>query len=321
VKVALLIPTLNAGDRWIELLDSVALQDLEFSKKIIIDSGSTDQTTDLATKHGFKVIKIQKSEFDHGYARQLLVNDADDCEILVFLTQDALLKGSNAVRTLIKSFENDSIGLAYGRQLPNKGAEILETHARLFNYPPSSIIKELDDKHKLGIKTASCSNSFAAYRLQALKDAGGFPFNTIMAEDVIVAAKMLINGWKIAYVGDSEVYHSHSYSLVEEFRRYFDIGVYHSTNKWILDEFGNAEGEGFKYLISEFKYVLKHNVLLLPKMISSIGLKFIGYKLGMNYSLLPLKQRKSFSMHRTFWSKIQDTKSVQETDIIKISQT
>jgi rhamnosyltransferase len=309
VRVALLIPTLNAGERWAELLETVQLQELKFTRKFIIDSGSSDQTVDLAVKHGFEILKIDKSAFDHGYARQLLVNEVSDCDILVFLTQDSLLNGPSAVDRLIKAFDDENVGLAYGRQLPNKDAKILETHARLFNYPSDSMTKELADKHKLGIKTASCSNSFAAYRLSALNEVGGFPFNTIMAEDVIVGGKMLINGWKIAYVGESEVYHSHSYSLIEEFRRYFDIGVYHSTNRWLLDEFGNAEGEGLRYLVSEFKYVLKKNILVLPKMIASIGVKLIGYKLGMNYKSLSLAHRKKFSMHKAFWNKFVENEA------------
>ena len=304
MKIALLIPTLNAGERWIELLNSVAIQDITFTKKAIIDSGSSDDTVSLAIKAGFDVLRIDKRDFDHGYARQLLVDDANDCEVLVFLTQDSILNGATAVRRLVTAFQNDSVGLAYGRQLPNKNAKVLETHARLFNYPAESMIKGLDDKDRLGIKTASCSNSFAAYRSKALMEVGGFPFNTIMSEDVIVGAKMLTKGWRIAYVGESEVYHSHSYSLMEEFRRYFDIGVYHSTNKWILDEFGKADGEGLRYMISEFKYVLRNNVLLLPKMAASIGMKFIGYKLGMNHESLTFKQKQALSMHKTFWSKM-----------------
>jgi len=304
MKIAVLIPTLNAGEIWDEILKSISIQSIHVSKKIIIDSGSTDNTISLAQAQNFQILNIDKTDFDHGYARQLLAQAAQDCDILIYLTQDCILKDSNSFRYLVDAFNDEKVGLAYGRQLPHIGAKTLETHARLFNYTPISRIKTMSDKDELGIKTASCSNSYAAYRRTALQDVGSFPTNTILGEDVIVGGKLLIKGWKIAYVAESEVYHSHDYTTKEEFKRYFDIGVFHSTSKWLIDEFGTAGGEGLKYLKSELKYVLKNNPSVLPKMLLSIGAKFLGYKLGMMHDKLSIKQRKDFSMHRRYWDKV-----------------
>jgi rhamnosyltransferase len=301
LRAAVLVPTLNAGPLWGSFLAGIDIQQFRIHRKILLDSGSTDETVTLAKEHGFEVLTISKQEFDHGYARQLLAEAADDCDILVYLTQDSILKTAEAIGNLVQAFEHIDVGLSYGRQLPQNGAKTLETHARLFNYPPVSITKALEDKTRLGIKTASCSNSFAAYRKTALMAVGGFPKHTIFAEDVIVGGKMLIAGWKISYVAEAEVYHSHDYTPKEEFKRYFDIGVYHSTNHWLLDEFGKADGEGRKYVLSELKYVVKTDLLVLPKMFASILAKFAGYKLGMMHKSLSLKQKKSFSMHSHYW--------------------
>ncbi|WP_316801213.1 glycosyltransferase [Pedobacter frigidisoli] len=305
MKVAILIPTLNAGNSWEMLLDSIEKQDLVVDKKIIIDSGSSDDTTKIALAHGYELLTINKSDFDHGYARQLLAEAAKDCDLLVYLTQDCILSGDQSLKNLLNAFEDESIGIAYGRQLPHIGAKTIETHARLFNYTTQSKVKQLSDKEQLGIKTASCSNSYAAYRKRALDSVGGFPSHTIFAEDVIVGGQLLIKGWKIAYVAEAEVYHSHDYTVKEEFNRYFDIGVFHSTNRWLLDEFGSAGGEGLKYLKSELNYVVKNNPLVLPKMILSIGAKFLGYKLGMMHDKLSPKQRRAYSMHKKYWDKIE----------------
>jgi len=305
LKVALLVPTLNAGMLWEEFLESVENQTAQIDKKIIIDSGSNDHTVELAKKHGFQILTINKDRFDHGYARQLLAEAAADCEILIYLTQDSILSKKESLQNLINSFCDANVGLAYGRQLPHKGAKVLETHARLFNYPEIPIKKQLADKEKLGIKTASCSNSFAAYRKEALEQVGGFPSNTIFAEDVIVGGKMLMHGWKIDYVADSQVFHSHNYSAIEEFKRYFDIGVYHSTNQWLLEEFGKADGEGLKYVKSEIKYVAVNNPFVFPKMMASIMAKFLGYKLGMMHDKLSINQKKRFSMHKSYWDRVK----------------
>jgi rhamnosyltransferase len=304
-KIALLIPTLNAGELWDQVLDSINLQVTMVDRKIILDSGSTDNTKLKAKSSGFEIININKADFDHGYARQILADAAQDCDILIYLTQDCILKDDNSFSELVAAFQDQTVGIAYGRQLPHFGAKVLETHARLFNYTSESRVKQLSDKNELGIKTASCSNSYAAYRSVALKDVGGFPSNTIFAEDVIVGGQMLINGWKIAYVASAEVYHSHDYTTKEEFKRYFDIGVFHSTNNWLLKEFGSAGGEGLRYLKSELKYVFKHNPLVLPKMVMSIGAKFLGYKLGMLHEKLSPSQWRAFSMHRRYWDKLE----------------
>lgn len=55
---------------------------------------------------------------------------------------------------------------------------------------------------------------------------GGFPEDVIGSEDAYVAARMLLGGYAVRYATTAEVYHSHDYSVLEEFRRYFDIGVF-----------------------------------------------------------------------------------------------
>ena len=111
------------------------------------------------------------------------------------------------------------------------------------------------DAAELGIKAAFMSNSFAAYRREALMAVGGFPKHVIFAEDMYVAAKMLMAGWKVVYEGSACCRHSHNYTIIEEFRRYFDMGVFHAREPWIRENFGGAGGEGLRYVKSELKYL------------------------------------------------------------------
>jgi|AntRauMFilla1563_2_1112583.scaffolds.fasta_scaffold08926_2 rhamnosyltransferase len=304
MKVNLFIPTLNAGNIWKEVLEGVQIQGFPLSKIIIIDSGSTDETLELSGELRTDLIQIDKQDFDHGGTRQLAVEKFSDADIFVFLTQDAILANPDAIQLMVEALEQDpTLGMVYGRQLPHKDAKVLEAHARLFNYPSESKIKSLKDADRYGIKTISCSNSFAAYRKTAFFDVNGFPAGSILGEDVLIAGKMLLKGWKMAYLGDAEVHHSHDYSALEEFKRYFDIGVFHVNNDWIFEHFGRAEGEGFKFLKSEVTHVLNHNPLLLPKSVIATFSKFIGYKLGLNYRKIPFAVRKSLSMTKAYWEK------------------
>jgi len=301
MKVNLYIPTLNGGRRFAELLQALAHQTVPIAQRIVVDSGSTDGTVEAARTHGFEVMGLGGTGFDHGGTRQLAVDTHPAADIYIFLTQDAIPADESALANIVRAFDDPQIGMAYGRQLPHKGATVMEAHARLFNYPPQSQVRSLADAATYGIKTISCSNSFAAYRRSALASVGGFSRGTIMGEDVIVAGKLLLDGWKMAYVGDACVYHSHAYSIREEFERYFDIGVFHSDNRWIFDSFGKADSEGFRYAKSEIRFVARRKPWVLPKVCCSFVAKWLGYKLGLSYRSLPIRLRKAFSMYKPYW--------------------
>src|SRR6185437_8246919 len=98
----------------------------------------------LAEANGFKVQTIEASRFDHGGTRQQAADRASEAEIVVYLTQDAILAHSEALRNLLSAFDNPSIGAAFGRQLPRPNAGPIEAHARLFNYPNCSSVRSLD---------------------------------------------------------------------------------------------------------------------------------------------------------------------------------
>jgi len=306
MKINLFIPTLNAGKKWHKVLEQIAAQSVSFHQKVIIDSGSTDGTLDDPLLKDFKILKIDKREFDHGGTRQMAVEQFPEADIFVFLTQDAILANAESIEKLVKTFENmPKLGLAYGRQLPHLGAKTLESHARLFNYPTKSEIRSLEDAEKHGIKTISCSNSFAAYRKAAFFEAGGFPKGLILGEDAYLAGKMLLAGWKLAYIAEAQVHHSHDYTVLEEFKRYFDIGVFHAQSSWIFKNFGRAESRGVQYLKSELAYAAQNNITVLPKSIASLFAKWSGYKIGLRYKKLPRSFKKGISMHPRFWDSTQ----------------
>lgn len=307
--IGLIVPTLNAGELWRAWLEALAKQSRKPQRLLVIDSSSNDDTVKLARESGFEVQVIPKSAFNHGGTRQMGVELLSDMDVIAFLTQDALLADPHAIENLLEAFENPQVGAAYGRQLPHNHAGPIGSHARLFNYPAASQLRGLEDSHQFGIKTVFISNSFAAYRRNALMQVGGFPLHTIMNEDTYVAGKMLISGWKIAYCADAQVFHSHDYSFVDEFKRYFDIGVFHAKTPWLQQTFGGASGEGLRFVLSEMRYLMKTAPWLMSSALLRTGLKWLGYKAGTLHKKWPLVVSQCLSMHRSYWS-IQKTASV-----------
>lgn len=299
-SVACIIPTYNGRNDLARLLDSLEKQNSPFDL-FIVDSSSTDGTAELARSRVKTVVTIPASQFNHGGTRQLMVNENPGYDIYVFLTQDAYLEDSDAIEHLLRSFEAPQVGAVCGRQLSHLNASPLAEHARLFNYPAANVVKSMADAPVMGIKTAFMSNSFAAYRGEALRAVGGFPEHVIFAEDMFVAAKMLLAGWQIAYAGDAACRHSHNYSLREEFCRYFDMGVFHAREPWIREHFGGAGGEGLRYVISELKFLGWRRSYLWPSAIIRNFCKLVAYKVGQKEQAISRETKKKLGMYKRYW--------------------
>ena len=300
MEYSVVVPVRNAEIYLSRLIPNLLAQS-GYSEIVFVDSESTDKTADILADYPVTYISIKATEFNHGATRDAAIR-ATKSDIVVFLTQDALPASSNSLATLVNSFEDKSVGMAYGRQLPHADAKPFGVHARLFNYPSESKLKRFEDKKTLGIKTPFCSNSFAAYRKSAYLKVGGFPTDTILSEDMFAAAKMLKAGYKVAYNADACIYHSHDYTILEEFRRYFDTGVFHARNSWIREEFGGAEGEGTRYVNSELRYLAKTAPSLMPQLFIRNAAKLFGFRAGLIEHTLPLWLKKKFSMHKNYWN-------------------
>jgi len=299
-KVAVCVPTLNAGASWSCWLAAWSAQ-FETPHTLAIDSSSTDATSALAAEAGIAIHTIPRTAFNHGGTRQMAAGMLSGAEFVVFLTQDAILATPDAITKLLEAFDDPQVGAVCGRQLPHRDAGPIGAHARRFNYPDASAVRSAADIAALGVKTAYLSNSFAAYRKSALMSVGGFPHDVIFGEDMCVAARMLLSGWKVAYRADAAVHHSHDYGMAQEFRRYFDIGVLHAREPWLLEKFGRPEGEGLRFVRSETAYLWKHAPHLLPSAWLRTLLKLAGYRLGKAEAHLPLWLKRRLGMLHGYW--------------------
>lgn len=301
-QAVVIIPIYHPDDRFCQLLDMLKRQEKQDFDVYIIDSGSD---MDLYASHleglSWQIVQTTPQKFNHGGTRAEAAQANAGYPFLIYMTQDAVPADAKALGNLLAVFQDPDVGCAYGRQLPNPDAGILGAHARLFNYPAQSQVKTLADAKRLGIKAAFISDTFAAYRTKALAAVCGFPKEVILSEDTYVAARMLLAGWKSVYCAAAQVYHSHDYSIMQEFRRYFDTGVFHAREPWIRQTFGQAEGEGKRFVLSEMKYILQHAPYLLPSAVVRDGMKFLGYRLGIMESKLPIWIKRNCSMIKGYW--------------------
>ncbi|WP_233117985.1 glycosyltransferase family 2 protein [Aggregatibacter actinomycetemcomitans] len=298
----LCVPTYNADQQWQDWIATYQQQTRKADEVIVVDSSSSDQTVKWAEEAGFSVHSISQMEFNHGGTRNQAVKFAKSfADIVVFMTQDAILASPDSLANLLAPFADPEVTTVYGKQLPHANSTPVAAHARYFNYPAQSKLKSKADIPSLGIKTAFMSNSFAAYRRSVFEELGGFPDNTILAEDMYLTAKMVLAGYKVAYCAEATVFHSHNYTLSQELQRYFDTGVFQQEQGWIQQTFGKMASEGKKFVLSELKFLVKNAPHLLPKALLSTFAKWIGFQLGYHYQKLPYAWCKALSMHKGYW--------------------
>ncbi len=279
MRISLILPTLNAGRSLENLLSLLSSQDTRPSEIIIIDSSSEDNTVAVAERFGAKTIVIPRKAFNHGKTRNTAAMEAKG-DVLVFMTQDALPFDNSLLSNLTGPLKN-GIAAAYGRHVPRPDAPPLEVFARQFNYPDMPVTKKMEDVRKCGIKTFFFSNVCSAIERETFIGLGMFPEEVKANEDMIMAAKLILNGRRIAYVPGAVVIHSHNYSLIRLFRRYYYIGSSLKQNRWILD-YAHSEGEGLQFVKEQFLFVLKrHRYSCIPYIFLEAVAKYSGYKTGL----------------------------------------
>lgn len=243
MDVSVIIPTLNAEHEIEDLLAALERQSLRPMEILVVDSASDDDTVPLVKMHeGIRLLQIERCDFNHGATRDMALR-ATTGDFVCFLTQDALPASDAYLERLVTPMVGDpSIALVSGRQLPKADARRFEQLVRSFNYPDSPSVRSKSDLNKCGIKTFFASDSCSAYRRTAYLDCGGFEYvNT--NEDMLMAARFVASGLKVAYEPGAEVYHSHNLTPSQQFARNRAVGMFlesHSDDLMHASEIGEG---------------------------------------------------------------------------------
>jgi len=304
-SIGVIIPVLNAEEYLETLILSLRSQERKADEILVIDSGSSDNTITIAKSLKVNVLEINPGTFDHGATRNLGFANTKS-EIIIFMTQDALPANMQTLENLIKPLQQEKIVISYGRQVPCQNATPSEKFLRLSNYPPVSCIKSLDSINKMGIRAFQNSNACSAYKRREFETLGRFPETVTCNEDMIIAARAIFAGYKVAYAADAVVWHTHRLSTLQLFMRYFDIGASLDHEPRIKEQ-TVAEKSGLDFFIKQVAYLRKEKCLAhLPRVMLESGAKYFGYKFGLKQKALPIWLKKNLSMNKLFWDKIDE---------------
>lgn len=308
-KINVYIPTYKPDNRFVRAIEMLERQTVPVNEIHIINTEqkywtANSDVANLSNRYSNLFVEhISSDDFDHGGTRRKAVQKCDT-EFFLMMTQDALPADEKLVENLLKAFVLDEkIAVSYARQLPNTDAKETEKYIRSFNYPDESVIKSEEDANRLGIKAYFCSNVCAMYRTAIYNNRGGFVVRTIFNEDMIYAGLAVKDGYKIAYQANAKVFHSHNYSGIAQLHRNFDLAVSQVEHPEVFGGL-KSESEGIKLLkdmISHLKQV--HKLYLVPGFVYNCGMRYLGYKLGRNYTKLSKRLILKLTSNKTYWQK------------------
>lgn len=282
--VSIIILTKNAGNRFEELMNAIYNQNFDGNFEIVVvDSGSTDNTIEIAEKYNARIFKIKPNEFHHSRTRNFGAEKSYG-KVLVYLTQDALPLDNNWLSNLLTPLNDRDVAVVYGRQIAYPNAKPMDKFFYSYFYPNCRKVLTKDDTKdlkKFYLDNVFISNVCSAIRRRVWEKIR-FNDKVFMSEDKDFALRVLRAGYKIIYEPKAAVYHSHNYTLVSLFKRRFKDGVAYSY----IASHGKDEfiSKGLRYFVEEIKFLVNNGYIKwIPYALIYDFVYFLAFQLGKRF--------------------------------------
>lgn len=211
LRVSIIIRTLNEAQHLGDLLTLIARQQafgLEV-QTILVDSGSTDGTIEIALAHNVTISTIKKQEFSFG--RSLNRGCEIACgDVLVFVSGHCVPVGTDWLAKLCAPLLSGQVAYCYGRQIGDDESNFSER--RIF----AKYFPETDALPQDGF---FCNNANAALSRKVWLD-NRFNEELTGLEDMELAKRLVAQGLKIGYAAQATVFHHHKESWPQVRRRF-----------------------------------------------------------------------------------------------------
>ncbi len=209
--VSIIIRTLNEDKYLDELLKAIDVQEKNgfLCEVVIVDSGSTDKTLEIANKHKAKVTYIKKQEFSFGRSLNIGCEFADG-EYLVFISGHCIPVNKNWLQDLVDPLIQNQCDYTYGRQIGRDTTKFSENQVFERYFPKGADIL---------VSNIFCNNANSAITRIAWSK---YQFNEELTglEDIFMAKEISQDNGNISYVESSIVYHIHDESWMQVKSRY-----------------------------------------------------------------------------------------------------
>jgi glycosyltransferase involved in cell wall biosynthesis len=259
MKCSVIIPAYNSGSTISSCLESALNQSL--SKKdyevILVDDGSSDNTTKIAENYSVKIIK--QNNQGPAAARNRGAQEAKG-KVLIFTDSDCQTD-NKFVETILIPFEQDRQIVGVQGSYKTKQEQFIARFAQV----------EIETRYKKMVKNQNIDfigTYAAAYAREVFSNCGGFDtsFPQASGEDADFSYKLQKNGHKMTFKREAFVYHRHPSTLSKYLRSKFYRGFWRAKlykkhpQKTVNDSYTPQS--------------LKFQVLSVPILILSVVLSF-----------------------------------------------
>jgi rhamnosyltransferase len=215
VTVGVVIRTLDESELIGRCLDTLQRQRSRHSLEVVVvDSGSTDPTVEIAQAHGARVIHLPPGEFDYSKALNVGIEELSE-ELIVILSAHAIPLDGEWLERMVAPFADPEVAGVACRQVPWPDAPWREVQRlrRMFGEVPGHYTRE----HTDGLVFSNAASCIRRSVWEAQ------PFRLPAAEDKEWAERVLAAGWTVLYEPAAAVYHSHAESPRAQALRLIDI--------------------------------------------------------------------------------------------------
>jgi len=295
IKISIVILTKNNGKTIGKVLQQINAQQVDNDFEIIVvDSGSNDDTLEKISQYSVRLYTIPPGEFGHARTRNMASGYARG-DYLVYLSADAIPADEKWLENLVDKLADEKTAATFGRQIPYQDTPPMERFFIQNNYPATVDSAYSNTDFNMNAFFSNVNSAIKRSLWEKIK----FNEKLIISEDHDWAKKAYDLGYKISYIPDASVFHSHKYGLLQVFKRYFDSGVSFFQMGLKPDVIRNGLG----YFIDEIRYVGRESKIKIPYAICYDISKFVGFQLGINQRWLPNFIKVHLSMHSYFWKK------------------
>jgi rhamnosyltransferase len=231
---SVVIRAYNEAQHLGRLLEGIKRQTVRNVEVILVDSGSTDDTTAIASQSGAKVVHIAPAEFTFGRSLNTGLSAATR-DLVVIASAHVYPVYPDWLERLLVPFEDPTVCLSYGKQRGDGRSKFSENQVLIRWFP------EISQAHQVH---PFCNNANAAIRHSVWKE---HPYDETLTglEDLAWAKDIQSQGLHLSYVAEAEVVHVHHESPSGVLNRYRREAmafkqIYPEANFNFYDFFRNA---------------------------------------------------------------------------------
>lgn len=229
VETSVVIRSFNEAEHIGDVLSAVDDQDYSDFEIILVDSGSTDGTLEIAEEYVDTIEFVAPKNFTFGYSCNVGCNAASG-DFISFLSAHAIPTDAQWLGTMVENLRDDEVAMTYSNQVGANETKFSEK--RLFNelFP--------EERKRQTPPEYFANNASSAIKKELWED---HQFNEYLTghEDIEWTKHFMDKGYVVVYEPDACIYHIHDETWEQIYHRFereavadIEIGVRDSSDRW-----------------------------------------------------------------------------------------